>query len=460
MRREWRSRWLVGVWLLAFLGAGAAASAEGTSPPAVDVLFGDPFAGDDWFSLDEAELFGGGLVTDAEASGQSLEEVFLVRDTIDVGGSYRASLSTSWLWLPGGESPAQTGWSLNAGGTLFLDARPSRDWRFFGKARVDGSWLDHEADLTVALHELFVDFVAAERAFFRVGRQLVKWGVGYFFSPADVINAGRIDPSQPDAEREGATALRVHVPSGRQNWYGYILVEGDGVGGYRIAVAPKVEWVAGGTEVGVGLFYQPERVPRLMATVSTTVGRLAVFGEAMVSKGSDKRFAVATTPTWLNPLGLDVVEDKDTLFVQATAGARGSYSQPGGRFRVTAAAQYFYNGEGYEAAFLREHGAKLPALYLLGHLSAADVQWPGRHYAALLASASHRSLKDVAVSALWLGNLTDGSGTASVTLSYTGWASLRPSITISRLYGSPGSQFAPAGPVASVAAGIGFSAEF
>ena len=120
----------------------------------------------------------------------------------------------------------------------------------------------------------------------------MKWGVGYFFSPADVISIGRINPLEPEAEREGPVALKAHYPKGSTNYYLYTLFDGaDAVD--KVALAPKMEFVVGGTEIGLGGFYQKDKAPRGMITVSSSLGSLALFGEAVISKGADKAFVRA-----------------------------------------------------------------------------------------------------------------------------------------------------------------------
>ena len=44
------------------------------------------------------------------------------------------------------------------------------------------------------------------------------------------------------------------------------------------------------TEIGVGAFYQRDLAPRAVATVTTTIGDFAVFGEGVASWGSDRVF--------------------------------------------------------------------------------------------------------------------------------------------------------------------------
>ncbi|HEX6987620.1 MAG TPA: hypothetical protein VF170_19730, partial [Planctomycetaceae bacterium] len=263
---------------------------------------GDPLASseDDLFALDEDDLFGAGgdlLVEVEDSKDGGLEEAFLVSDRPETGGTYRLSAGAAWAWAGGSGPPARTS-SAAVGGTFFIDARPRRDFRLFGKVKGDAA-LDGEAQAgpVLKLHELFADFDVGDKAFFRVGKQTVNWGVGYFFSPADIINVGRIDPEHPEAEREGPVALRVNVPTGSDNLYAYAVYD-DSAAGTKVAFAPKAEFVIGGSEVGLGLYYRAGRAPRAMATLSTSLGKVSLFGEAVLSKGSDKRFVkeAAVTP--------------------------------------------------------------------------------------------------------------------------------------------------------------------
>lgn len=445
--RSWQWGLLLGVVLALALPAGASDLGD-------DWLWADP---DDLFSFDEDALFGsGGLLTESSDSGSSaLEEVFLVREGIDFGGTYALSLRSVWGWTADDGGPAD-GWSdrsADVRGSLYFDARPSRNFRAFGKVKGDVSLTETPLDPNISLHELFVDFDLADRAFFRVGKQTINWGVGYFFSPADIVNVGRIDPENPELEREGPVALRLNVPASRNNLYAYAIVDGK-PGDYRVALAPKVEYVVGGSELGLGFYYRADRAPRAMATVSTSVGRLSLFGEAVLSKGSDKRFVQAVAVTPENPLGMEVVADKETLRVHTTVGTRATYADPDGRFSVTAAGQYYYNGEGYDGEFSTAH--KMGMLYFLadGQLAATDLVSSGRHYAAVSVSGTSRALKDLVPSAFWLGNLSDGSGLISLSVGYTRWKDVNVSLGISRTYGETGSEYVLLSPETQLTLGV------
>lgn len=448
------------VFLLLFAGPVAvlpATSVAMAAEPGDDAwMWADP---DDLFSLGEDDLFGGGLFTEGEETQSgSLDDALLLRRGVDAGGSLSLSAGAHWIWQPedGGPSGGTSDSWADLAGSLFLDYRPSLDFRAFAKLKGNVRLTESPLEPNAKLHELFTDFTVGERAFFRVGKQTVNWGVGYFFSPADIINTGRIDPEDPEAEREGPVAVRLHVPAGRNNYYAYAIVDGK-PGDYRVALAPKAEFVYGGSEVGLGLYYRSDRVPRAMATLSTSLlGRLAVFGEAVVSKGSDKRFVKEAPVSMTNPFGLEVYDDPDTVRFHFTAGARGTYSDPDGRFTVTAAGQYFYNGEGYDGDFLKKNRMKMLAMADTGSLAVTDVAQTGQHYAALSVSGTSNALRNWAPSALWLGNMSDGSGMVTLSLGYTGWKDWRPSVSVRHTYGDDGSEFALLGPATRLMVGVNF----
>ena len=108
---------------------------------------------------------------------------------------------------------------------------PEPTWRAFLKAKYAAqlgyeTWPERSTEsLDISLHELFLDYTLWDRLYLRAGKQTVNWGVGYFFSPADVINIGRIDPFDAEAPREGPLALKAHYPMGSNNYYVYVIFE-------------------------------------------------------------------------------------------------------------------------------------------------------------------------------------------------------------------------------------------
>ncbi len=388
-------------------------------------------AGTSW-AVDYDDLFGGDLLVEVEEDAGALapEEALLVQDRLAVGGSYSFNLQATRPFLDG--KAGDTSLSGNLGTQVYLDARPDPNFRLFAKAGISYALSEkltppREEHLEVKLQELFADFNYDNKVFFRAGKQNVKWGVGYFFSPADIINIGRIDPLDPEAEREGPAALKIHYPKGSSNYYLYALFD-DVKELQDLALAPKMEFVAGKTEFGLGAFYQRGKHPRLMATVSSSFGEVGFFGEAVLSFGSDRGFLEPKGPVY------EVVQ-KDGLFVQATAGGMYRYQDRDGRLDLAATLQYYFLG----------------SLALMGS---------GRHYLAASLTWNRIFGSKLTASTLVLANLSDQSGLVSATLRLPSHGKFSPSVGIRSTFGAPGTEYGAAGRAVTVYAAVSVGGSF
>lgn len=340
----------------------------------------------------ENDLFGGDedtLISAEEARSDSksnlkfkadLEKASLSLESkkLRIGGSLSSSMGINYAWVDpyskkddylksfkDGKGTFNT--TLN--GSLFFDARPNEDLKLYGKflfgfpfeKSLSGqgaaiippvpsippifyglklpAFVEVSGVPNIKIQELYTDFSAKNIAFFRFGKHAVKWGTGYFYSPADVINISRIDPQDPTADREGGISLRTHIiiPKTQHNIWLYLLPPGQGedFDPKYTAGAAKGEFVVGNWELGFGGWYKYEKAPRLITTVSGSIaGKVAVFGEGVFAWGSDYTYYKADMSSYT---------EKNKPFFQATLG--GSYSNAD--TNITIALQYFYNGFGY-----------------------------------------------------------------------------------------------------------------
>ena len=266
-----------------------------------DDLLGESSSDDDLFgeSNSEDDLFGGDddLFEEADESSESLDELLLVDEKgIHIGGSFNLGISASINMDPSEvTSTADLNWDLtpDLSASLYFDARPSSDIRLFGKAVIEYPFTEEDDDSRnfddiLYIKELFSDFNVDDTLFFRAGKQTINWGVGYFFSPADLLNLTEIDPKDPDAELEGPLSVKMNLPIDSHNVYLYIVLP-DGIQyPSDLAFAPKAEFVIGATELGVGAYYRYGQAPAAMMTFTSVLGDVSIFGEGVVKYGSDK----------------------------------------------------------------------------------------------------------------------------------------------------------------------------
>lgn len=335
----------------------------------------------------EDELFGGdteALVTPEQANAETQKNgvsltgdlktatLALESNKLRIGGSLNAELGLKYVWADPYTkkndvkkaflNPEVAQLRPTIGANLFFDARPVQDLKLYGKfifefpfeknlngkISVPKSLVPpNGVDIPVSVNgspnfkiwELYTDFSTKDIAFFRFGKHTVKWGTGYFYSPADVINISRIDPQKPTEDREGPVSLRTHIviPKTQYNIWLYLLPDTETFKPQYTAGAAKAEFVFGDWELGVGGWYRYEKAPRFITTLSGSIaGKVAVFAEGVFAWGSDYTY-------YRDDDALTPYTVKNKPFFQATLG--GSYSNADSHTML--AFQYYYNGFGY-----------------------------------------------------------------------------------------------------------------
>lgn len=359
------------------------------------------FSGISLFAQSEEELFGSedddlffddGIVSVQEIQSSDSAEADLSKGilfqtgTVKIGGAFDLSLSTLTTFIPGkdpGQSFMETYLIPQADAKLIVDAHPTQNLRLYGKAGVhypyvtepvsklavkpyDGNnfIVDTSPDFFAHLFyvkELFADFNIMQNVAFRFGKQTVSWGVGYFYSPADVINLTRINPENPAEQVEGPLALRTQIvfKNSQNAIWAYIIPDNNftdlgqsGVGTYLIntAFALKGDVVIKDWELGLGAWAKYQSPAKGMITLTGTLFRnYSVFGEAVLSIGRD-----------------NLPNDYQPAF-QGTVGIMHSWSRPS----LTLAAQYYFNGQEFSSAGNYGHNAAV--LASLGSIFTTDL---------------------------------------------------------------------------------------
>ena len=422
---------------------------------------------DDLFS-DEA-LFGGTeeilVEVESPAAGGAPENAslsLLKAETVKIGGSFSFELEgtgdpETWESDPLGYLTPSVGLGVD----FYADARPDENFRVFVKGRMDWKPVDSgDGSATEGstegssvgtaefqLKEAFADFMPVSGVFMRAGKQTANWGVGWFFSPANLLDLATKDPENPEAFLPGPLAVKVQVPVSTENYYAYALLD-DAVNGGAIALAPKAEWVIGSTEIGLGTLWQQDAPWAAMTTISGKLGDLDVFAEAVLRGNEDKVFVVADASS---PTGVSVETREDEVFVQGTTGFAWTWDDEEGRLGLALRAQYFYNGLGYEdPSILSDEPMGVGGLLASGLIGVEDLSWRSRHYGAASLALMDIAGSDLGLSLFWLGSLFDGTGRTSVTLSWDGLDRLRLSAGYTYSYGAERSEFAPLGNGSSV----------
>lgn len=322
----------------------------------------------------------------------------------------------------------------------------------------DGGALGQAPGVEITVFELFSDYTWENQLFFRFGKHTIRWGAGYFFSPADVLNLSAVDPEDPTAERQGPLSLRVQYPFGLTgNAYLYAITNA-GAEVLDVALAPRVEFVVGPGELGIGAYYQRTLAPRLATLYTATVGEVDLFAENVVLWGSDRTFvrpsrdqSAATVDPNLD-LVLETYEIPDAFFLQFTAGGRYIYDFEDGP-SLLLIGQYFFNGEGYDDSVdgLLPAAARLVLNPGENGLAGGEDTPPalgfddltnfGRHYLGATVSLSSLLVDELSLSLFGLMNLTDLSGIVSPSVSYSFLDRFSASLSARFTFGPPDGEY-------------------
>lgn len=461
----------IAAFFLLIAGAWAGAQETGGIDTNVDSLFG----GDEVVSEAPAQ-------NPADAAKQNPVTAALKSDKVRVGGSFYGSIAPTATWadfwdgdLALDDSSTSLGASLMS--TIFFDARPSEDFRVYGSAKAAYPFSTTTSDGTsvpnLSVFELFADFNLNDKVYFRMGKSTVKWGVGYFWSPADVINLEPINVLDAEEQREGPVNFRVNVPlAGTQNnLYFYTILDSDyaDIDFDTTALAAKAEFLLGNYEVGLGAYYRYDTAERAMLTLTGPLGDFDVFGEAMASRGSAKTYVtgIATDGTISYRASDDV---RDSLFFSASAG----FLYNNQNENITAVGQYYYNGEGYsntnrDALVSQAKLAIATAAFtepskiasLTASLSSL-ISGSGQHYGALMLSKGELfALEDLSASVIAVANLSDLSGLIKPSLSWSVVDNFKLTLSPVFFFGPSGTgEFSMAGDLVYLSLGAVVSASF
>jgi hypothetical protein len=449
------------ILLLAALSFAAQAFAQESGTAAADDPFSVDFFGED-AATDKAAsgdtAAGSGLVEEAPESSSTVTpgKEFLKTESVKIGGSFTGRAGASWTsdnpWTDGGLDD----YSLitKAIGYLYFDARPLEDFRVFGKFKTSWPFSTTETVYTsatttdsltlpnISVYELFADFSWNDAAYFRFGKQTINWGVGYFFSPADVFNLESIDMLDPTAQREGPIALRAMFPiQGTQtNIWAYAVwpSDEDDPKPEDLAFAAKAEFlVANAWEIGLGGYYRYDKAPRAMLTASGSIRKVSVFGEAMASWGSDKTYV-----TKVNSItDYDTATYDEGLYFSGTVGFLYTDSDTD----LTIAAQYYYNGDGYSESDRTNLISEARSVLGSGSTGTSSLQAlianSSRHYAAATVSKEFFNEK-FTTSLTAIASLSDFSGLVVPTLTWEFFDYLKVSVFSYLVFGGDNDEYA------------------
>jgi hypothetical protein len=266
----------------------------------------------------------------------------------------------------------------------------------------------------IVVRELFADVNIARQLYFRLGKQTLKWGRGYFWNPTDLISIAKKDFNDIDARREGSYGLKMHIPFGTAlNIYTFIdTTETERYD--ESAAAAKIEFLMTRRfEVSLSGWTKKDYRPVYGIDFAGYALSTQWRGEVSLTQGGNRRYLVQDRfGRWVD------VDDPDEIIAEVVLGFTRTFDIGDIKNRFSLTGEGYYNPKGYEEDML-----EIFAVRKLATPDSPDYYVPnayGKYYAAVFTSFSHLfNTADLSLGFNGIGNLSDGSTILSASLRYT-----------------------------------------
>ena len=375
------------------------------------------WAQDDVFDEDDLFSDAGSLVTEStenssgeilakEISGRSLSFSGEVRGQFDYAVTRDA---TDNLYAGGMESD------------LLLDLRAGNGIKAFGNwwVRYSPQALDSGSNNSAGnetdnlIKEFFGDLNLAHKVYFKMGKQNLKWGRGYFWNPTDAITEDRKDFTDIDARREGVYGLKMHVPFGTSwNVYGFVnTANAETVD--EFAMAGKLEFIVfDDIEFALSGWTKKGYISVYGFDMATHKFETDLWAELSLSYGDNRtRLEVIETEDGKDYVDVEVT---DEWVPQICAGFKRYFGFGNFRNRISLVGEFYYNESGYEENMLDNEETRKH--FLEG--SYFEPSSYGKYYAAIFSTFGRFLTSKMTLRLNLLGNLSDASAMLTSGLDY------------------------------------------
>ena len=354
---------------------------------------------------------------------------YSLKDKTEIGGNLFSDFYYSMYSDKSFDNNVFTNTNL---GYVYLDSKLPEDVRVFLKGKVTytptangelspitGVVYDKlEADLD----EAKILFNASNRVFFTIGKQKVKYGASKFWNPTDFVNTTMKNPFYDYDRRTGLPLVKINVPIGSSNFY--LIGNLDDANNIdEISYIVRYELPLEASEFSISTRAKKDSATKLGLDFSTALYALDVYGEAGISKGSDKVFYTQQGVPYMNT---------KKIFWDVSGGI--SYEMPFlDADSITFSLEYYYNGEGY----------KDPAMYTVLWLKNAYVPLnTGKQYAMFMIYApTPGNWNHVNLSVFNIANLIDSSAITRAELMYLFTKDLSIGFNVTGHYGKNTGEF-------------------
>ncbi len=266
----------------------------------------------------------------------------------------------------------------------------------------------------ILIKEFFIDANWKNKVYFRTGKQLLKWGTGYFWNPTDLINIDRKSFLDMARVREGVSGTKITIPSGiKQNTYFFIDMN-DTTKLSDISLAGKYEFLVKNTEMSFSIWAKNGYHPVYGFDISGNIFTLDYHGE--IGLANDERYNALNYDT------LGIKPKTGEMISQVSFGLSKSFDYGEVKDRINVTGEFFYNQAGYDKDIIGRIASEsnpetkktAQGLYLANYQPYSN----SKYYAAFFGAINKFIVSDMTFSMNGLINLVDNSAVLTTGIAY------------------------------------------
>jgi hypothetical protein len=307
---------------------------------------------------------------------------------------------------------------------------------------------DSDEYTALTLNEFLIDSNWKNKIYFRSGKQVLKWGTGYFWNPTDLINMDKKSFFNLDKVVAGTTGEKITIPWGvKRNLYLFAGMN-DASNADEITWAGKYEFLLGNTEMSLSIVAGNGYKPVYGYDFTGRIGDVDWRGEVGAYPADDQRkiFDYSTLTSQNEP---------DNYNLKTSLGFTKYFDKGAVKDGINVTGEFYYNSAGYDRNIFQQILDTDPGQKTIYVRDFYQPYMNSKYYMAVFSSFKQFFDPDLTLTLNAISNLVDHSGTIKAGLNYNpALTDITYSFTINRYYGAPNTEATFMGSSFSVELGV------
>lgn len=287
----------------------------------------------------------------------------------------------------------------------------------------------------IGIKEFFVDTNWKNKVYFRIGKQYLKWGQGYFWNPTDFINKDQKDFMNMNQVMAGTFGAKVHIPSGvKQNLYLFAAMNGINTV-HDMSLSGKYEFLVKNTEMSFSTRINNGLKLDYGFDITGRVLKLDYRGELAFVNGENYNFIDENT--------LNIINKSGEFIPRASLGFTKFFTVGDIKDKISLTAEFYYNQAGYDPKIIERIATETDSNIKRNALQyySGNLYKNSKYYMALFGSVQKFIVPEMTLNFNTMMNLVDNSAVVTAGIGYVpALTDLTINLSISGSLGAPNTE--------------------